>query len=58
MVADILAYKYERLHGAKYNCRIEYTLVYTNPLNIGNLLIRQLLNNLFLKTRINKISLL
>lgn len=38
MVADILAYRCERLHGAQYNYRIECTLVHTISLKIDNLI--------------------
>lgn len=37
MVANIVAYRYEKLHDAQYTYRIEYTIMYTSPLKIGDL---------------------
>lgn len=39
MVANILAYRCEILHGAQCNYRIKYTLVHTISLKIDNLTI-------------------
>ena len=36
MVFSVVMYRYEILHGVQYNYKIEFTLVYTGDLKIGN----------------------